>query len=86
MIYDIADEDVSEKLDFVPAKVSIFAQSTRVVNVISQGRITVLNKTKMPNMPINKGIATSRMFSQTSRGAIPSATYTASSKLRNPTA
>lgn len=83
IIHDIADEDkqcdccggdlhkmgedITEKLDFVPAKVTVI-EHIRPKYVCREcdksGTDNKIKQAKMPAMPINKGIATSSLLSQ----------------------
>ena len=60
-------EDVSEKLDFVPAKVKVieYIRPKYACRECEQsGTQNSIKQAKMPAMPINKGIATSSLLSQ----------------------
>lgn len=83
VIHDIADEDkqceccggelhkmgedISEKLDFVPAKVKVIEHirpKYACRECEKTGTNNHIKQAKMPTMPINKGIATSSLLSQ----------------------
>lgn len=83
VIHDIADEDkqckccggklhkmgedISEKLDFVPAKVKVIEHirpKYACRECEKSGTSNNVKQAKMPAMPINKGIATSSLLSQ----------------------
>jgi transposase len=60
-------EDVSEKLDFVPAKVKVIEHirpKYACRECEQSGTNNNIKQAKMPAMPINKGIATSSLLSQ----------------------